>query len=149
MATGKTRRNDQGELEMEMISGNSSDKVETTWESARSVAVRRSGAVQPSAAQIASGAEAITGPKGKAGEFGDDGWTKDRSRRPKRADATPRSGAGAGPGRSPSGPTSPTINQHFHGVDPQIMAQRAAQAQRRAIRGTEARAMHDTAVPVA
>ena len=101
---------------------------------------------QPDAKAVAEGSEPFTGPRG---EFGEDGWTKDEARRPKRADLTPRAGAGAGPGRSPSGPVSPTINQHFHGVDPQIMAQRAAQAQRRSIRSAEARAMHDTGVPVA
>ncbi|MBK1625206.1 phage tail tape measure protein [Afifella marina] len=84
--------------------------------------------------------------------FAEDGWAKDETQRPR-----PRPGAGAGPGRKPTSLSQPAaqpagsmnVTQHFHGVDPQVMAARAARAQRRAIAMAEARAMHDTSVPVA
>lgn len=65
----------------------------------------------------------------------------------------PKPGAGAGPGRAPSGPARQArpvvVHQNFAGVDPGVQARRATREMHRSIRQAEARAMHDTAVPIA
>lgn len=41
MATGRTRTGRNGQLQLEMIAGNSDDQVQTTWENASKLAIRR------------------------------------------------------------------------------------------------------------
>lgn len=62
MATGRTRTGRSGELEVEMLAGNSRDAVRTTWERASKLAVRRSLQAHDSVAASQDLAKSISAP---------------------------------------------------------------------------------------
>lgn len=143
---GFTERN--GKQYVKILGGNQSDGVNVKEFPAEDVIGYRRSTSKP--VETGEAAEAWTGYQGS---FSEDGWSAEETRRPKRK---PAAGGGAAPkprpaapaGRPGGGSTPMQFTNHFHGVDPQTMAARAARAQRREIMMAEARALHDTSVPV-
>ncbi len=83
MATGNTRVNPRtGELEIESIQGNTSNKVKTEWERASKLAVRRSTEVGQAAATAANPAGGITSSGWKPGAGGNAKAIEGASRAP-------------------------------------------------------------------
>lgn len=137
-----------GKRYVQVLGGNQSDGVNVREFPVDDVLGYRRSEADPKA--MSEAAEPLTGYQGS---FADDGWSADETRRPTKGSGAPRPKPKPArvpePGRRPQGASTPMqFTNHFHGVDPQIMAARAARAQRREIMMAEARALHDTAVPV-
>ncbi|EAU40143.1 prophage MuMc02, tail tape measure protein, TP901 family [Fulvimarina pelagi HTCC2506] len=89
--------------------------------------------------------------------FAKDGWPEDDAKRPapKAKSSMPKPAAaeeasGGTVDARTGGNGQPVVtNHHYHGVDPQVMAAKAARRQRRDIAAAQARAMHDTEARVA